>query len=64
VDKEANDILNKSYKKVLSCLSENKDILVKIVEKLLEKETLEVSEIKTIIDSVGVKTGFETQIFN
>jgi len=26
-----------------------------IVEKLLEKETLEVSEIKSIIDSIGVQ---------
>ena len=39
----------------MDILKKNKLILDKMVERLLDKETLEVNEIKTIIDSIGIK---------
>lgn len=51
VDIEANTILTDSYDRVRTIIKDNLEAMHQIVKILLEKETLEVSEIKSIIET-------------
>ena len=49
VDKEVQNIIETSYKEAISLVKENRKILDKVSEKLLETETLEKSEFEKIV---------------
>ena len=49
IDQEVQKIINKCYKKALSLLKTNRDKLDKLVEELLDKETMYASEIYSLL---------------
>jgi len=53
VDREVHRILEEAYKEAKEILTENKDVLVALSERLYEKETLEAWEIDEIIREHG-----------
>jgi cell division protease FtsH len=57
IDQEVNNLVKKSYESAKSALNENVDILHKLAELLLEKETVQGSELDDLIRSMrpGIK---------
>ena len=52
IDEEVKDIVDKQYNKVISLLTENKDILDALSHELLEKETMEADEFIESINKI------------
>ncbi len=57
IDKEIRNILENAQKKAEEILSEKKDVLIKLAETLLEKETLASSEIDDILGIIKEEAG-------
>jgi cell division protease FtsH len=55
IDNEVREIIGDQYSKALEILGDNKDTLVKGSHLLLEKETIEGGELKTLMEETGVK---------
>ena len=65
IDEEVKKIINRNYQRARQLIEENKEKLIKIAEKLLEKEILTSEEINKIIfgrKSVGDKTSSKKKI--
>jgi len=61
IDNEINDILNERYKQAQSILKENKDILFRMVDGLLELETLNKEQVEAIFKGETVSQTSETK---
>ncbi|MCX8109921.1 MAG: cell division protein FtsH, partial [Syntrophorhabdaceae bacterium] len=59
IDNEVKSIIDESYKKVKKILSDNKDLLEKVAQTLLERESIDGEELRQIINGnkVGDKEG-------
>jgi cell division protease FtsH len=53
IDKEVNTIISEQYQRALGILKAKRDVLEKSVTVLLEKETIEGDELKTLIAEVA-----------
>jgi cell division protease FtsH len=55
IDLEVQKILTQLYEKAKKILEENKEAILKVAEKLVEKETLSCEEVVSILEQYGVK---------
>ncbi|HOO60579.1 MAG TPA: cell division protein FtsH, partial [Candidatus Mcinerneyibacteriales bacterium] len=53
IDRSVSNIVTEAYREAKKILAENKDILVRLAEALLDKEVLEAEEIDTLIRGEG-----------
>jgi cell division protease FtsH len=56
IDREINDIISQGYATAKSILTEHKDKLIKLAEKLVAQETLEGDELERVFTDLGVPT--------
>jgi cell division protease FtsH len=56
IDREINKLIDDAYAVAKKVLAENKDKLIDLAKKLIEKETLEGDDLETIFKSIGLPT--------
>ena len=59
IDNEISSIIEKQYERAISLLAESKDKLIKLAERLLEKEVIFKDDLEKILGKRPYKTNFE-----
>ncbi len=56
IDREINKLIDEAYAVAKKVLADNKDKLIELAQKLIEKETLEGDDLETIFKNIGLPT--------